>query len=64
MVCTVTTKKERRRDDMADTKLPNGIYAGFRTSGRAEFFAKEHNVEHYEIIWSQAEESWAVIVDD
>ena len=49
---------------MADTKLPNGIYAGFRTSGRAEFFAKEHNVEHYEIIWSQAEESWAVIVDD
>lgn len=49
---------------MENEKLENGIYSGFRTSGRAESFAKEHNVEHYEIIWSQAEESWAVIVDD
>ena len=44
--------------------LENGVYSGFRTSGSAEKFAREHNVENFDIFWSQAEQSWVVLVDD
>lgn len=44
--------------------LENGIYSGFRTSGSAENFARKHNVEHFDVFWSQAEQSWVVVVDD
>ena len=47
-----------------ETKLENGVYAGFRTSGAAEAFAKEHNAEKYSIYWSQAEACWVVDVED
>lgn len=44
--------------------LENGVYSGFRTSGSAENFARKHNVEHFDVFWSQAEQSWVVVVDD
>ena len=47
-----------------EERLENGIHSGFRTSGSAEKYAREHNVEHFNIFWSQAEQSWVLVVDD